>query len=68
MFKTFKEAWKVTELRNKILFTLLILVLFRIGCTIPVPFFDDSSIKVINELLGGGGSFSYLNMMSGSGS
>ncbi len=66
MFKTFKEAWKVTELRNKILFTLLILVLFRIGCTIPVPFFDDSSIKVINELLGGGGSFSYLNMMSGS--
>jgi preprotein translocase subunit SecY len=66
VFKTFKEAWKVAELRSKILFTLLILVLFRIGCTIPVPYFDDSSIKVVNDLLGGGGAFGYLNLMSGS--
>ena len=65
MFKTFREAWKVAELRKKILFTLLILVLFRIGCVIPVPFFHDGTYKVLNEMFGGG-AFSYLNMISGS--
>ncbi len=66
MFKTFKEAWKVAELRSKILFTLLILVLFRIGCAIPVPYFNDSYIDVMNQLFGGGSTFGYLNLMSGS--
>lgn len=66
MFKTFKDAWKVAELRSKILFTLFILVLFRIGCTIPVPYFDDSQITVLNQLFGGGSTFGYLNLMSGS--
>ena len=37
MFQTFKNAWKNTELRTKLLFTLLIIVLFRIGASIPVP-------------------------------
>ncbi len=64
MFKTFKEAWKVAELRSKILFTLLILVLFRIGCAIPVPYFNDS-LKLFTDAMGMG-AFGYLNLMSGS--
>ena len=37
MFKTIKNAWKIPDLRKKILFTLLIIVVFRIGAAIPVP-------------------------------
>ena len=40
MFKTLKNAWKVPELRNKLLFTLLIIILFRLGSAIPVPYFE----------------------------
>jgi len=69
VFKTFKEAWKVAELRKKILFTLLILVLFRIGCVVPMPFFDASQVEQMakfQELMGGAKSaFGYLSMISG---
>ena len=38
MFETFRKAWKIEDLRKRLLFTLLILVLFRLGCAIPVPY------------------------------
>ncbi|MBO4938741.1 MAG: preprotein translocase subunit SecY [Oscillospiraceae bacterium] len=38
MFKTLQNAWQIPELRKKLLFTLLILMLYRIGNVIPVPF------------------------------
>ena len=38
MFQTLKNAWKTPELRSKLLFTLLIVILFRLGSAIPVPF------------------------------
>lgn len=37
LVKTFSKAWKVKEIRSKIIFTLLMLVVFRIGSNIPVP-------------------------------
>ena len=40
MIETLKNAWKVKELRNKILFTIFIIVIFRIGSVIPVPYID----------------------------
>ena len=40
MFKTFVNAWKIPELRKKILFTAFILLIFRIGAAIPVPFIN----------------------------
>ncbi|MGN0708842.1 MAG: preprotein translocase subunit SecY, partial [Anaerovoracaceae bacterium] len=40
MLKTIADAWKVKELRAKMIFTLLMLVVFRIGSNIPVPFID----------------------------
>lgn len=60
---TLRNAWKIADLRKKILFTLMIIVLFRIGSSIPVPFLDADAIKSYfnsgNTLLG------FMNMVSG---
>ncbi|MBQ4129101.1 MAG: preprotein translocase subunit SecY [Ruminococcus sp.] len=40
MFKTIRNAWSIPDLRKKLLFTLLIIVLFRVGSVIPVPFLN----------------------------
>lgn len=44
MFETFKKAWKVEEIRKKLLFTLLIIVIYRVGCAIPVPGVDAAAV------------------------
>lgn len=63
MFTTFRNAWKVPELRNKILYTLLIIFIFRLGCHIPVPFLDAS---VMASTITESGSFlSYMDILSG---
>lgn len=66
MFKTIKNAWAIPDLRNKILFTLLVIVVFRFGATIPVPFLDVNALKglmgTVNET---GNALSYLDMLSG---
>ena len=36
MIQTFKQAWKIPEMRKKLLFTLMILVIFRLGSNVPV--------------------------------
>ena len=38
MIQTLKNAWKIQDLRRKILFTLLIILLYRVGNAIPVPY------------------------------
>ena len=40
LVKTFSKAWKITEIRQKIIFTLLMLLVYRIGSNIPVPNID----------------------------
>ena len=63
MIKTFVNAWRIPELRKKILFTALIVLIFRIGSVIPVPFvnladgLDSSAIA--------GTFIQYLNIMTG---
>ena len=44
MFETFRKAWKIEDLRKRLLFTLLILVLFRLGCAIPVPYISAGAL------------------------
>ena len=61
MLQTLKNAWRTKDIRSKLLFTLLILLLYRIGTVIPVPFVDAHDFA---------GSFSgtildYLNLLSG---
>lgn len=62
MFQTFKNAFKLPELRNKILFTLFIVLLYRIGVAIPVPYVDAN---LLGATMASGTIFDYLNIMSG---
>ena len=63
MFETLRNAWKVKDLRHKILYTLLIIVIYRLGGYIPVPFLDATAIQ---EMISGSNNiFSYLNTLSG---
>lgn len=64
MFTTLKNAWKVAELRQKMLFTVLILVLFRLGSVIPVPYFDSGILQATFQSAEGS-VFQYLNILSG---
>ena len=59
MLQTLKNAWKVPELRTKLLFTLLVIVVYRIGSVIPVPFVNSD---VISAFAGqtAGSLFSYM--------
>ena len=66
MFKTLTNAWRIPDLRKKIMFTLLVLLLYRIGNVIPVPFIDVSTLgeyfdNVLSQTILG-----LYNAMSGS--
>lgn len=61
MFQTFKNAFKIPDLRNKILFTLFIILLYRIGVAVPVPYIQTG----IENVFGSGSIFDYLNLLSG---
>lgn len=66
MFKTIRNAWQVPDLRKKILFTLLIIVVFRIGSVIPVPFLNIEALQsAMNNLTNNGSMFAYLDTLSG---
>ena len=45
MFKTLSNAWKLVDIRKKLLFTLLIIIAFRIGSVIPVPFLNMEALQ-----------------------
>ena len=64
MFKTLKNAWRIPELKKKLLFTLLIIVLYRLGANIPVPFVNPEAIKSSTDIFGGT-ILQYLNILSG---
>ena len=45
MITTIRNAWKIPELRKKLMFTLLILFIYRIGNRIPVPYVDVEALR-----------------------
>ena len=63
MFTTVSNIWKVTDLRNKILFTLFVLLIYRIGAFIPVPGVDTETLKAAGQA--GDNLFGLLNTFSG---
>ena len=66
MFNTIRNAWKIPDLRKKILFTLLIIIVFRFGSVIPVPFLDAEALRTLMQTVEEQGTFlSYVNMMTG---
>ena len=62
MLSNFKQAWKIKDVRRKILYTLMMIVIFRIGCTIPVPGVNRTIIK---GMVDGNGLLSLYNMFTG---
>ncbi|MBQ3405098.1 MAG: preprotein translocase subunit SecY, partial [Oscillospiraceae bacterium] len=65
MLKTIRNAWRIEELRKKMLFTLFILLLYRLGNAVPVPYIDTDLLgryfdSLSNTVLG------LYNVMSGS--
>ena len=67
MFKTLKNAWSIPELRKKIMFTLLILLLYRIGNVIPVPYVNTKELAHFFDSQLSGTILGLYNAMSGSG-
>ena len=66
MFKTLKNAWGIPELRKKLLFTLLILMLYRVGNVIPVPYIDVAILSEYFESTLSTTILGLYNAMSGS--
>ena len=64
MFKTLKNAWKIEEIQNKILFTLLIILLYRVGSAIPVPYVQQGILESFNATYGAT-IFGYMSILSG---
>jgi preprotein translocase subunit SecY len=60
-----KNMFRVPDLRNKILFTLAIIGLYRLGAHIPVPYVDFNAIKELQDSAGSGGVVGFLNLFAG---
>ena len=62
MFKTIINAWKVKDIRTKMLYTLLLIVVYRLGSFIPVPSVNGEKL---GELIASYDFLSFLNLFSG---
>ena len=63
MLETLKNAWKMADLRAKLLYTGMILLLFRIGAAIPVPFLKPDILKTY--ISGDNNWLGYIDLLSG---
>lgn len=63
MIETLKNAWKIVDLRKKILYTLLIIFIYRIGAAIPVPFMDAGALRAMVE--SSGSLLGYIDILTG---
>ncbi len=62
MFQSLMNAWKLPDLRKRLLFTAAIIAIYRFGCYIPVPGVDLQALK---ELTTGGGVFAFMDLFVG---
>src|SRR5688500_5095392 len=70
MFKTFLNIFRVPELRNKVLFTLMMLAIYRIGYHVPIPGVNQEALTELSKAQSQGGSAagrlaSYVSLFSG---
>ena len=66
MLQTLQNAWKIPELRKKIIFTLFILLIYRVGNVIPVPFIDVATLASYFDSVLSTTILGLYNAMSGS--
>ena len=62
IIETLRNAWKIADLRRRILVTILLLLVFRIGSAIPVPGLNPDALK---ELVSGASIFNFANIIGG---
>lgn len=62
MLNTLRNAWKIPDLRKKMLFTLSMLIIFRLGSFIPVP---GMNTEALSKLIQSGGLLGFFNTISG---
>src|ERR1700716_883110 len=67
MVSTILGAFRVGEIRNKVLFTALVLALYRLGTHIPAPGINASAVNAIQKNFGGSNILGLLNLFSGGG-
>ncbi|MCC8135882.1 MAG: preprotein translocase subunit SecY [Ruminococcus sp.] len=66
MFQTLRNAWHIPEIRKKLLYTLLMIIIFRFGSSVTVPFLDVSSVQTWMDSNATNGNFlEYMNTMTG---
>jgi len=65
MLSSLKNMFKVPDLRNKILFTLFIIALYRLGSNITVPGIDFAAVQELQKTASKGGVLGFLNLFSG---
>ena len=66
MLQTLRNAWSIPELRKKIIFTIFILLIYRVGNVIPVPFIDVATLASYFDSVLSSTIFGLMNAMSGS--
>ena len=64
MLQSIKNAWRNIDIRKKILFTAMILVLYRIGAAVPVPYISSDVMVTFKDQLAGS-LFEYMSLLSG---
>jgi preprotein translocase subunit SecY len=64
MLQSLLNAWRLPDLRKKLLFTALVIAIYRLGCYIPVPGINVESIKAMFQT---GGVFDFYNLFTGGG-
>ena len=67
MLANVRNMFRVTDLRNKILFTLLMIAVYRFGAHVPVPGVDFQAVKQLEEQARDGGVLGFLSFFSGGG-
>lgn len=67
MLSSLKNIFKVPDLRNKVLFTLFIIVVYEVGANVIVPYVNFSAIQQIEASAKSAGILGYLNLFSGGG-
>src|SRR5579872_2856100 len=65
MLSRLRNMFRVGDLRNKILFTLVVIGLYRLGAHLPLPYVDFSAIQALKDRAAQGGALEFLDLFSG---
>ncbi len=63
MFATLRNAWKIPDLKKRILYTIMMIIIFRLGAAVPVPGIDKKALASL--FTGDEGLLGFFNLMSG---